>query len=82
MSSDISRLIIAQITLADKALMGDGLCTHDIFEGIGGEETIPRKKLYPLLKLMRNNSMLLKGMGTDSRGKLAFKWSVSSDRRK
>ncbi len=80
MPLDLSRQILAFIKLSDTTLVDEGSCTHDIFEGIGGVETIPRKKLYPLLKLMRHNNMLVRGMGTDSRGKLAFKWSINSDR--
>ena len=69
--SDISQMISVSLSMSP-----DGMCTHDIFEAIGGEDTIPRKKLYPLLKLMVRNDILLKSHGTDSRGKLGFKWTL------
>lgn len=69
--SDVSQLINMSLAMSE-----DGLCTHDIFTSIGGESTIPRKDLYPLLKLMVRNNILTKGSGRDSRGKLGFKWAL------
>ena len=81
MSKELTQLILTNIALNDKALLGDGMPTHDLFEAIGGEETIPRKNLYGLLKLMVHNNMLTRGMGKDSRGKLAFTWAIPSGKR-
>ena len=64
-------MILLKVGLSD-----DGLCTHDLFLGIGGEDIIERKKLFPLLKKLQKMGKLEKGSGTDSRGKLAFKWSI------
>ena len=55
----------------------DGICTHDLFNSIGGEDVIPRKELYPLLKVMEKVGKLRRGHGKDSRGKLGFKWSLN-----
>lgn len=71
--SDIPQMISMSLSMSE-----DGMCTHDLFESIGGEPTIPRRKLFPLLKLMTRNGILTKGSGTDSRGKLGFKWSLSN----
>lgn len=76
MSLDLSQLILTNIALADKALLGDGMPTHDLFEAIGGEAALPRKDFYLLLKSMAHNNMLVRGMGKDSRGKLAFTWAI------
>lgn len=69
MPRDIPRLVLTEVALSD-----DGVCTHDLFTNIGGEETIPRKKLYSVLKTMAKTETLVKKSGTDSRGLLAFKW--------
>ncbi len=74
MSDTVGPMILLQVGISD-----GGMCTHDIFEGIGGEETIPRKELFPLLKLLEKVGKLERGSGIDSRGKLGFKWSIPID---
>ena len=70
--STVPQSIMLVLTLHD-----EGLCTHDIFLQIGGEEAIPRKKLFPLLKTLQKTGKLKRGHGIDSRGKLGFKWSAA-----
>lgn len=67
--SDVPQMIFMSLSMSE-----NGMCTHDLFESIGGETTIPRKKLFPLLKLLVKQDRLVKGSGVDSRGKLGFKW--------